>query len=271
MREETWFKWLIISTVLHMVVLAAFSIPVKKGYKRFEPTSSYSVNLVGSIGAPAGSGEGAAVSAPEKKAVPERQAPAPRARKAPKPIPQRKEKEAVSLSRKKVPPKVPPANDSPTKEELSRLEDRLKEMRRRTEYFDVTRTRSDGATGKGGGSAVRGGTGPGGLPMAGEGGGRPLDPFTQRYIVQVWEKIKDAWGLPGMSAYKKDLETVVTIRIRKDGRIVDINVEKRSGNRVYDESILRALRSVDPLPPIPASLNTDSIEVGFRFLPGDKS
>jgi colicin import membrane protein len=74
-----------------------------------------------------------------------------------------------------------------------------------------------------------------------------------------------------MSKYSKTLETVVTIRIRKDGRIVDINIEKRSGNRVFDESILRVLRSVDPLPPIPSSLNTDSLEIGFRFLPGDLS
>ena len=102
-------------------------------------------------------------------------------------------------------------------------------------------------------------------------GADPLDPASQQYMLGVWEKIKNAWGLPGMSKYSKTLETVVTIRIRKDGRIVDINIEKRSGNRVYDESILRVLRSVDPLPPIPSSLNTDSLEIGFRFLPGDLS
>jgi len=87
----------------------------------------------------------------------------------------------------------------------------------------------------------------------------------------VWERIKNAWNLPGTGSYKKSLETVVTIKIRKDGRIVDINMEKRSGNRAYDESILRVLRAVDPLPPIPASLDTDALEIGFRFLPGDLS
>ncbi|MDD5009626.1 MAG: energy transducer TonB, partial [Syntrophorhabdaceae bacterium] len=93
---------------------------------------------------------------------------------------------------------------------------------------------------------------------------------TQRYILDIWDKVKSAWGVPGMT-YKKDLETIVIIKIRKDGRIVDISVEKRSGNRIYDESILRVLRAVDPLPPIPASLNMDSMELGFRFLPGDLS
>lgn len=76
-------------------------------------------------------------------------------------------------------------------------------------------------------------------------------------------------GLPG-AAYR-NLETEVTIKVRKDGRIVDINVDKRSGNRIFDESILRALRSVDPLPPIPASLNLDSIELPFRFRPEETS
>jgi TonB family protein len=56
--------------------------------------------------------------------------------------------------------------------------------------------------------------------------------------------------------------------VRKDGRITDINIEKRSGNRVYDESVLRVLRAVEPLPTIPQSLNADSLEIGFRFVPG---
>jgi colicin import membrane protein len=143
-------------------------------------------------------------------------------------------------------------------------------MKKKTEYLDVSQGRSAPGHERWGGGGGSGGSG-GGLPGSGEGGGRPLDPVSQQYMLGVWEKIKNAWGLPGMSKYSKNLETVVTIRIRKDGRIVDINIEKRSGNRVYDESILRVLRSVDPLPPIPSSLNTDSLEIGFRFLPGELS
>jgi len=52
---------------------------------------------------------------------------------------------------------------------------------------------------------------------------------------------------------------------------VDINMEKRSGNKIYDESIIRVLRSVDPLPPLPSTIDSDSLEIGFRFLPGDIS
>lgn len=257
MREEAWYRMLIISFAIHILILAAFSIPFKKSSKRFDALSSYSVNLVGQLGGGGGStGAGQA----EKGLSEEKPAPAAPARvKRPAPV-KKQVKEEVSLSKKKV-----AAREKTTKEELSRLEERIRDMKKRADYLDVSKTKTAGAGGKGGTGA-----GAPGLPFGSEGGGKPLDPATQKYILDIWDKVKSAWGVPGMT-YKKDLETIVIIRIRKDGRIVDINIEKRSGNRIYDESILRVLRAVDPLPPIPASLNTDSMELGFRFLPGDLS
>jgi len=259
MREEAWYKMLIISCAIHILILAAFSIPFKKSSKRFDALSSYSVNLVGQLGG----GGGSTGAAKAEKSLPEaKPAPAAPARvKRPAPV-KKPAKEEVSLSKKKV-----AAKEKTTKEELSRLEERIRDMKKRADYLDVSKTKTAGTGGKGGAGA---GAGAPGLPFGSEGGGKPLDPATQKYILDIWDKVKSAWGVPGMT-YKKDLETIVIIKIRKDGRIVDINVEKRSGNRIYDESILRVLRAVDPLPPIPASLNTDSIELGFRFLPGDFS
>jgi colicin import membrane protein len=271
MKEESWYKFLVISTILHIIVMAAFSISIKKPYKKFDLSSAYSVGLVGDIrGSGGGKGVGLPQSKPavESKKTPEKPEPTPKEKKQlaakHKPVPMKAEKEAVSLSKQKA-----PAKPSPSKEELSHLEARLRDMKKKTEYLDVSQSRSSPGPERWGGGGGSGGGG--GLPGSGEGGSRSVDPATQQYMLGVWEKIKNAWGLPGMSKYSKNLETVVTIRIRKDGRIVDINIEKRSGNRVYDESILRVLRSVDPLPPIPSSLNTDSLEIGFRFLPGDLS
>lgn len=271
MKEESWYKFLVISTILHVIIMAAFSISVKKPYKKFDLSSAYSVGLVGDIrgsGGSKGVGLPQAKPAAEPKKTPEKPEPAPKEKKQlaakHKPVPIKQEKEAVSLSKQKT----PPPKASPSKEELSHLEARLRDMKKKTEYLDVSQSRSTPGPEKWGGGSGGGG---GGLPGSGEGGGRMVDPATQQYMLGVWEKIKNAWGLPGMSKYSKNLETVVTIKIRKDGRIVDINIEKRSGNRVYDESILRVLRSVDPLPPIPSSLNTDALEIGFRFLPGELS
>jgi hypothetical protein len=44
-------------------------------------------------------------------------------------------------------------------------------------------------------------------------------------------------------------------------------VDKGSGDKAYDESIIRAVRAAEPLPAIPAALNTDFVELGFRFMP----
>jgi TonB family protein len=86
-----------------------------------------------------------------------------------------------------------------------------------------------------------------------------------QYHMDVMNTIKASWRLPGEPYNKRDLLTIVLLRIRKDGKIVDINMEQSSGNKAYDESIMRALRAAEPLPVIPSVLNTDFVELGFRF------
>ena len=277
MKESTFFKWLVVSTLLHFICIAALSIPISKSTRRIDLSNSYSVSLVGDLGAGReGPGNGAKPAARETPAK-EQPKPVPVKEKKPapvkekpvkakpeKPVPAKPEKETVSLAKKKLPVKqtqIAPKKETPSKDELAALNRRLREIKKRTDYLDITKGGPEGAGARGAGSS--------GLPFSGEGAGRPLDLVTQKYWRDVGDRIMAAWGLPG-AAYR-NLETEVTIKVRKDGRIVDINVDKRSGNRIFDESILRALRSVDPLPPIPASLNLDSIELPFRFRPEETS
>jgi colicin import membrane protein len=268
MREDAWFKMLVLSAAFHVLIIGAFSIAIPKGHKKLDISSAFSVGLTGDIG---GAGRSVrSASAPAAKPLPGKQ---PAVKTAvtkpvpsrPKPVPVRKEKDAVSLSKKKVSPKEKePVKEAPSKEELNRLESKIREMKRRTDYLDVTRMAVNvNAPNLGQGRAGA----PSGLPAPGQGGGGPVDPAMQKYWIEVLEKVHAAWGVPSPS-FKK-LETIVTIRIRKDGRIVDISVDQRSGNRIYDESILRALRAVDPLPPIPSTLGTDPIDISFRFYPGE--
>lgn len=272
MREEAWYKMLIVSTILHLVFITAISIPYKKSARRIDLSSAYSVNLVGDMGGIPGYGKGAAVDIKEIKAPSTQEKTTQQKTVQPPPakkrqVPVRKDTKAVSLSKQKVPQKNNThSTDTLTKDELSRFDRRISEMQKRTNYLDVTQMR----TSAGGGERKVGGQGYG-LPISSQGGSKPLDLISQKYIFDIWEKIKEAWGLPGSYSSKKNLESIVTIKIRKDGRIIDINFEKRSGNRLYDESILRAIRSIDPLPSIPPSFNSDTVELGFRFLPGDVS
>jgi TonB family protein len=252
MREENWYKWFFLAMLIHALILVAFSVSIKRSPRRID-IPYYSVNLVGDIGG-AGPEPKAAVSTP----------PAPPAVKAaepskPKPLPQPKEKERVvstSKERSLAPVKKKDMPESIAKDEVRRLNERIrqmsqnestdekiKEMKERVQYMDVV------AGSKGGGSGSKGGSGS----------------ASDAYANEVWGRIREAWRPPPSA--KSDLQTSVTIKIRKDGRITDWQIDQRSGNRIYDEAVARALRSVNDLPPIPPSLNTDSVELGFTFHP----
>ena len=244
MREENWYKMLIVSVVLHVFIIGAFSIPMKKTHKKAD-LSYYSVNLVTE---PASGGAQKTVPAEAAKPV----APAPQKKAEPKKPPQ-KEREVVTRTKERsLAPKKKDMPVEPTKAEVRSLDQRIREMKSRTQYMDVS----------GKDKAVASGPS---LPSAGGGGGA-FDPVLQKYYADVWEKIQESWHSPSLSV-SKGLLTVVSIKIRKDGKIADFTIEQRSGNRAYDESISRALRSIDTLPPLPSSLNTDYLEVGFNFHP----
>ncbi len=247
MREESWYKMLIASAILHVFIIGAFSIPLKKAFRKPD-LSYYSVNLVGDIGAPA---RQAAAPAVPVKAPPEP------AKPVKKPEPKKpivKEKVVTATKERSLAPvKRKEMREAPTKDEVRTLDQRIREFRSRTQYMDVS-GKKEGAPSRGPG-----------IPGAGTPSG-PFDPVLQKYYADVWEKIQESWHSPNM-AVTKGLLTVVSIKIRKDGRITDWTIEQRSGNRAYDESISRALRSIDSLPPIPASLHTDLIEIGFNFHP----
>ena len=90
------------------------------------------------------------------------------------------------------------------------------------------------------------------------------------YYNLIWQRIRSVWVLPEEAVRgKKDLETIIAIRIAKDGQIEDIQFEKKSGNPVLDESALRAIKKANPLPPLPPGLEGDKFDVGVRFTPSD--
>ncbi len=253
MKEDNWYKLLIISALLHVFIIGAFSITLPKSKKKFD-MPYYSVNLVGDIGGAAGS---ASIPGLAAKAEPKKEPPPPKQQKVTKEKPVPPPEKARSIAPKTSTKEV----TKTTRDEVKSVAERIRELKRRTQYMEVTGSRS-GTAGRGSGS---------GLPTSGGGGGGggAMNPALQRYYLEVWEIIQSKWNPPGLSL-KKNLETKVSIKIRKDGRIVDIDVDEQSGNRIYDESVLRALRSIDTLPPVPASLG-DSLEIGFAFHPPAES
>ena len=56
-------------------------------------------------------------------------------------------------------------------------------------------------------------------------------------------------------------EVALTFRIRRDGRVEEVEVEASSGLRAFDLAGLRAVENASPLPPLPAGYRKDSLSV----------
>jgi TonB family protein len=90
------------------------------------------------------------------------------------------------------------------------------------------------------------------------------------YYTEIWNAIRRQWALPEFLK-SQHLETVLVVVVRRDGKVLDLRVEKSSGNEIYDESARRAVRKAEPLPPFPAIYSPAQEEIGLRFRPEDLS
>lgn len=83
----------------------------------------------------------------------------------------------------------------------------------------------------------------------GGGGGKVAPPEVIRYQNLIKARTKQAWIWYGTDM---SLLTQVTFELEPNGRIKNIQVSKSSGDRGFDESVVRALMKASPLPPPPA-------------------
>ncbi len=90
------------------------------------------------------------------------------------------------------------------------------------------------------------------------------------YYNLIWQRIRSVWVLPEEALRgQKNLETIISIRIARDGQIENFQFEKKSGNPQLDESALRAVKKANPLPPLPPGIEEEKFDVGLRFKPSD--
>jgi colicin import membrane protein len=142
----------------------------------------------------------------------------------------------------------------------------------------VSSSGSSTGSGPGVGTGTGLGTGPGtdgtggsptGSPWGSPfGGSSALQSKLDEYYSRIWEKIKKEWTLPrDLLKGKTELETIIVIIIERDGKIQKSWFEKRSGNALYDQNAMRAIKKADPLPPIPKEFSDNTFEIGIRFYP----
>jgi colicin import membrane protein len=92
-----------------------------------------------------------------------------------------------------------------------------------------------------------------------------LNVMMRNYYATIWSRIKGLWTIPQGILPRENIQAVVYAKILRDGTITNVGLEKRSGNRYFDDSALRTVKKANPLPPLPAELRESSIEIGIRF------
>lgn len=90
---------------------------------------------------------------------------------------------------------------------------------------------------------------------------------TSDYAGLVSSRVHGNWSIPVELKPRNDIVTIIEIKIRRDGSLAYAGFEKRSGNSIYDDSAMKAVRKSSPFPPLPAGYTSNTMEIGIRFHP----
>lgn len=90
----------------------------------------------------------------------------------------------------------------------------------------------------------------------------------KQFFNSIVGHIHGYWQLPGYKLWDKDLSTTIAVTISANGKIKNMFIENSSGDKIFDQFVLKALRAADPLPNIPPALKKQYFDIGLVFKPG---
>jgi colicin import membrane protein len=96
----------------------------------------------------------------------------------------------------------------------------------------------------------------------GTGGGIQKSPEYIRYRNEMEHRIQDSFTWPGL---RNDLTVLVRYSIQDNGEITAIKITKSSGDRSFDDAVIRAIKKASPLPPLPDNLKNELREWEYGF------
>jgi len=83
------------------------------------------------------------------------------------------------------------------------------------------------------------------------------------YFSQLQQHVRRFWVIPeGFNP--EGLKAVIRVKIDPEGRMLSAQIEQSSGNRIFDNSALQAVKRAEPYPPPPEK---KTLEVGLVFRP----
>jgi protein TonB len=97
------------------------------------------------------------------------------------------------------------------------------------------------------------------------------DPALAYYFVLIQDKITGNWTPPKMGP-GTTAGLNLSLRILRSGQVRDLAIDASSGDRILDDSALRAVRLSTPLPPLPPLFRAETLYLQLRFtFVGEKS
>jgi len=188
---------------------------------------------------------------------------------------ERPPKAEISLAPKKQQtPAAKKDEQRATEEESDRsLQEAIEEIHRKVAIEEIQKRvaeREGGGQGSSPGPIVAsaGGAGSGTGAGTGTGTGSGGGTSEQVYGGMVEAKIKREWALPqNFPKSKSQLETIIIVIIERDGRVQKSWFEKKSGDALYDQMAMRAIKKAEPLPPVPRAITANTFVIGIRFRP----
>lgn len=261
-----WFGWSIaLSLILHAVLFyfVFFVMPGLSSVPRKLPPI-YTVNLV--TLPPASAGKPAPVQ-PKPVAKPK---PAPALEKARLvPLGPIKPKEPAKPEVKKIKKPLPEPKPAPKvdsgkalNQALTRIKSKVRRKRKVEHSIDDAIARLAERQTATVGTGTRTGT-------RGTGPVSELDSRMRDYYLVIYNIISTNWNMPpeSITGPNKNLEAVYIIQVNPDGKIMKAWFERKSGQKYFDQSAVKAVRRSDPLPSLPKVFKGREIEIGLRFTP----
>ncbi len=95
----------------------------------------------------------------------------------------------------------------------------------------------------------------------------PRFPFSY-YLEAIERKVSRNW-FSAVSSGKEGLTCIIYFRLGRNGNVVDVRVERGSGNNYFDRAAIRAVRSSAPFPPLPRAFSESYLGIHFTFLQRD--
>lgn len=162
------------------------------------------------------------------------------------------EREKKLEDEKKAEEQKKKADDEKKKHDRAERDKQLADIVRKMK--DRYEGESADAGGKGFGAAAEGGKGMGGGTLA------SAEKIAYQNALQ--QAVKQGWHWMNTTDH---LVARVQVTIQPNGVVQDVNIVQASGNRNFDDSVVRAVFKASPLPPAPADLYSQFSNVTFSF------